>query len=283
MRHRLRQGISARSIRVAVGGAVAAAMAGTMGVAGASQQAAETVISTDASTQFLPSTAAINTGDTVVWNFPAAGVHNAVSSNDVPADPNWKDFVTSAPPSRGEYRYTFTQPGTYTFLCEVHAGMEGTVTVTGSPVTPTPTPSPTTTATPSPTASPIPTASPTATPSPSGNTPPPGGQGSTPAPAGIARADSGAPALSSLRVKAVRHGARVAFKLSESATVTLRVKKRKSGKVVRTLRLQARAGTRTVTVRGARIKRGRYTIELQARDASGNSSPLARSNVRVAR
>jgi plastocyanin len=282
MRQRLRQGISRRGVRVAAALLVVGGMVATMGVAGASQRAAaDETIATDTGTAFIPPDVAISTGDTVTWNFPAPGVHNAASSNDVPADPNWKDFRTSDAPSRGTYSYTFTQPGSYTYLCEVHGGMSGTITVTGTPVTPTPTPSATPTTTP--TSTPTTTPTPTPTPGPSGTTPPVDDHTTTPAPVNIASADSAAPALSGLHLKAVRRGARVTFKLSEPATVTLRFKKRGSSKVVHTERLQARPGTRTVTVKSARLKRGRYTVELQARDATGNTTSALRSNLRIRR
>jgi len=105
----------------------------------------------------------------------------------------------------------------------------------------------------------------------------------TPAPTAAASADKGAPALSVVRVRRVRRGARVTFRLSEPATVTLRFKKRRSGKVVRTVHLQARPGRRTVAVRSSRLRRGRFTIELQARDAAGNRSAMIRSSVRIGR
>ena len=67
------------------------------------------------------------------------------------------------------------------------------------------------------------------------------------------------------------------FRLSETATVTLRFKRRESrqGRAHRCA-LQVRAGTRTVTVRGDRLRRGRYMVELEARDGSGNAAPVQR-------
>ena len=65
--------------------------------------------------------------------------------------------------------------------------------------------------------------------------------------------------------------------------MTLRFKLRGSGKLLRTVTLQARAGTRTVKVRSAKLKRGHYSVELQARDAMGNRSPLKRADVRIRR
>ena len=70
---------------------------------------------------------------------------------------------------------------------------------------------------------------------------------------------------------ALRRAVRVRFRLSEPATVTVHVKR--AGKVVRSARVQARAGTRTLTLN--RFKGGRYTVDLRARDAVGNRSSLA--------
>jgi hypothetical protein len=53
--------------------------------------------------------------------------------------------------------------------------------------------------------------------------------------------------------------------------------------VLRTFRLHVRAGKRTLTLRSDRFHRGRYTVEVQARDARGNTSGLARASVRVQR
>jgi plastocyanin len=57
---------------------------------------------------------------------------------------------------------TFATPGTYTFFCDAHGGMEGTITVTGD-ATPTATPTTTTTATATPTTTATATATPTTT------------------------------------------------------------------------------------------------------------------------
>ena len=60
----------------------------------------------------------------------------------------------------------------------------------------------------------------------------------------------------------------------------MRVERRKSGKVVRTARLQVRAGKRALAVRGGRLKRGRYVVELTARDSGGNVA-TERARLRV--
>ena len=214
---------------------------------------------------------AIETGESVTWDFDGSTVVHNVKGESGPAeDPDWAGYRSQFL-SSGEVSRTFTQPGTYTFVCEAHPQtMTGSVTVTGAAVTPTPTPTPTATptATATATAFPQPTASPTPAP-----------DHGTPAPSGSARLDTVAPAISRLRVRALRRGARVAFKLSEPALVTLRVKRGKA--TVRTVRLAARAGTRTVRL--SRLARGRYTVEIEARDARGNHAAAQRKAVRVTR
>jgi plastocyanin len=273
MRQRQGQGRRRGGTYVAAGMLVACGALAAVGAAGATQQAAEETISATSANQFVPPSVDIETGDTVVWNF-TGGTHNVNGTSGPAEDPEWPQ-VDSGFKSSGEYRYTFTKPGTYAFVCDAHPGMAGTVTATGAAVTPTPTPSAT--------ASPTPTASPSATPTPTPTpTPAPDDHTSTPPPTASASADTAAPALSGVKVKSLRRGARVTFKLSEPAAVTLRVTKR-SGKVVRTVSVQGRPGTRTVTVRSSRLKRGRYTVELQARDASGNRSTLLRAAFRIRR
>ena len=41
------------------------------------------------------------------------------------------------------------------------------------------------------------------------------------------------------------------------------------------------AGKRSVSVRSAKLKKGRYKIEVRARDASGNVSTLASKSLRI--
>ena len=79
----------------------------------------------------------------------------------------------------------------------------------------------------------------------------------------------------------MRRGATVRFTLSENAAVTIRFKK--GSTTLRTARLSARAGSRAVTVRGSKLVKGRYSVEIEARDARGNRAPMARKTVRVTR
>jgi plastocyanin len=281
MSHRLRQALGRRGLQAAAGALVAGGALAGVGAAGAAQN--PTVLGTDGLV-FQPSDITVQTGDTVTWKFDGATQpHNAQNDAEAPSTggdlDRWKDFNT-APTfdfnKPGSFK--FLKPGTYYYLCVVHSSqaMKGVIRVEGDPIEETPTPTPTETATPTPTPTPTPTVSP------SGN-PPVDDHTTTPAPAVDASADRAAPAISAVRLKGARRTAKVTFRLSESATVTLRFSKRGSSKVLRTVRLQARAGTRTVKVHSALLKRGRYTVELQARDALGNRSPALRSSLRITR
>ena len=274
MRQGLKHQVGRRGVRLLAGGVIVGGMVGSMGVAAAAEQQADQTIGADTSTVWLPPEVAVATGDTVTWSWNTSVAHNVAAGAGPPEDPAWagfqSDFGTAVTTS-----YTFTQPGSYGFVCQVHSGMTGTVTVTGDPTDP-PDPTPTPTPTPTPPAA-TPTPAPTVGPS---GTPP---GGATPAPGGGA-ADTTAPALTGLSLRGIRHGAKVSFRLSETATLVARVRRQGSRKVLRTFRLQARAGKRTITLRSGKFQRGRMLrIELQARDARGNASAVQRSSVRVQR
>ena len=200
-------------------------------------------------------------GDTVIWDFsdgPYDNPHNAVSETE-----GW-DFSTGAPSQDHDPdpdRYTFTQNGTYRFICALHPGqMSGTIEVTGG-------------ATGSPSPSPSPSATPSTQPS------DPGIQ--TPRPTGGAQ-DLVKPALQSLGAKGKRRAVRVTFRLSENATVTIRVKR--GNRTLKTVTKQLAAGERSLAVRSAKLRKGRrYKVEVLARDASGNVSTLASKSLRIRR
>jgi plastocyanin len=264
-------GIVAAGVAVAAAGVLAAA-----GAAGAELQATDHAVyahdangscySTDPATSDcaggVRADVSIATGDSVTWHIapPATNTsHNVAGDNDPPEDPSWQGYASDFV-ANDAITHTFDQPGTYDFVCQAHASMVGTVTVTGDPVgTPSPTPS--------------------ATPTPTPIVNPGGGQPTTPAPP--ASTDKVKPTVARIKLKALRHAARVTFKLSENATVTIRVRRGK--KVLKSVRLQARAGTRTVKVRSSKLTKGRYTIEVRARDASGNTSTLATKSLRLLR
>jgi plastocyanin len=250
-------------------------------IAGAAERRADELVNATASNTWAPADVDIETGDTVTWDMDGGNgqLHNVHGEAGPDADPGWTEFTTEFK-SSGTESYTFTQPGAYAFVCQAHAAMKGTITVTGQPATPTATPS----ATETPTRTPAPTASATRTPAATATetpTVPPSTDLVTPAPGRSASADTTPPSLTKLKLRAVRRGARISFTLSESARLTIRFKQRKA--VRRTARRAVHAGRRTVTVRGSRIKRGRYRVEIRARDARGNWGDLRRAHVRVKR
>ena len=239
----------------------------------------------DAALKFKPETITVSVGDTVVWDFTGTTtVHNVVSENDVAADPAWKDYATP-PATTGQFRYTFTQVGEYDYVCDLHRlqGMAGKVKVVNTPVeTPVRTPRPliTATATATATETPTPTPTPTATVAPPTT---PAASRNTPAPAPKWAADKTAPVLT--KVSGRRSGktaARIKWTLSESASLTVKFTKGKSKRSLRTVRLAGRAGTSSLIVRGGKLVKGRYNVQIDARDRAGNRS-TARTTVRIGR
>jgi plastocyanin len=258
-RNRSRAGVHAALAAIAVtAGLAVVSAAGAMGGA-----AEHTIRGTADDTEWHPGELTIQTGDTVTWTFEG-GFHNVASTST-----NW-DFTSGPPPSSNPASYTFTATGVYTFVCQVHPTMDGTITVQDAPVTPTPTPTQTVTPTPTATA----TATPTPTPAPTI-----AGHITTPAPGGST--DTVKPTVDKVRLTALRRAIRVRFRLSERATVLVRAKRAR--KLLKSARVQASAGVRTLTLRSKRLKAGRYTVEIQARDAYGNRSPVTRKRLTLGR
>src|SRR6478736_6515334 len=108
--------------------AVVAAIA--LGMSAAPAQAAKTVVidavDTPASV-FQPANVTVEVGDTVRWEFDQALVAHTVKSQGT----KWAQPIDeSRAPNGAPINRTFTAPGTYNFLCDIHAGMTGSVTVT---------------------------------------------------------------------------------------------------------------------------------------------------------
>jgi plastocyanin len=242
-----------------------------VGEAGAQQAGNEFPVGVDdTALQFRPAEITVSLGDTVVWDFAGSTTaHNVVSENESATDTKWKDFATP-PATEGQFRYTFTQLGEYEYVCDLHRvqGMTGKVTVIAAPV-----------ATPEKTPRPIKTATPvvfaTATPDHSRD---------TPAPSGKAAADKVAPVVSKMSVRgAGRRAARVKWTLSEAAELTFTVHRSGSRKTLRTVRVTGYPGSSALTIRGSKLKGGRYFVWINARDAAGNRSEAVRAVVRIAR
>jgi plastocyanin len=208
--------------------------------------AAETVVTGSDALVWDPPRVTVALGDTVRWTFPnTTQVHNVASDSD-----NWSYASPLATPAP-DGTFTFTAPGTYRFICEVHSSMTGDVAVTDASGEPPPPPPP----------------------------PPPSEQ---PFPNDTSEFafesggfDTTRPAL---RASARRsaHRVRVAFRVSERSVV--RVELLRGGRTVKRRTVPtARRGS--VTVRGLRA--GRYVARVTATDVAGNRSAARRLAVRV--
>ena len=82
-----------------------------------------------------------------------------------------------------------------------------------------------------------------------------------------------------MRVQHRPRGARVSFRLSERATVTVRLER--GGKVVKTRHVRG-SGSLRVTVQDRRALRpGRYRVQLRAEDLAGNRSGIRTARITV--
>jgi plastocyanin len=228
-----------------------AALAAPATAAGQTVQAVDGTAADGFNNRWTPAEVTVKSGETVTWSFAGTtGFHNVASDPDLSRGDSWSfrngDPLVAPPPAS----HRFDRPGKYAFLCEIHGTtMVGTVTVTDAAGNPPPPPPP----------PPL-----SAQPWPNDQRPP-----ST-----LEALDHDRPRLTRVRAAATDRGARVRFRLSEAARVTIRVKRGR--RTVRTRRASVRRGAHAVTVRG--LSAGRYRVEVRARDLSGN-----RSRARAAR
>jgi plastocyanin len=74
---------------------------------------------------FSPLTLTVKAGTTVTWRFDQeSSPHNVVSISSPVL------FNSGGPKGKGTFSFTFTAPGTYPYLCQVHPTMRGTIVVT---------------------------------------------------------------------------------------------------------------------------------------------------------
>lgn len=77
---------------------------------------------TMANNEFQPKDVSVSAGDTITWVNDDSVQHNAVAKTG--------DLPKSELFGQGErYEATFEQPGKIEYVCTVHPGMEGTITV----------------------------------------------------------------------------------------------------------------------------------------------------------
>lgn len=126
-------------------------MAGTVTVVGASATPAPSAgpaVSVEDS-RFTPASLVVPVGATVVWTNHGAGEHT-VSATGL--------FASGRIAPGGTFSFTFATAGAFGYVCDIHAGMAGTLIVGTAPTAP---------------PAPVPTPTPSVTPPPAATTPPP--------------------------------------------------------------------------------------------------------------
>jgi plastocyanin len=91
--------------------------------------AAETVTVDISDFAFQPATVTIQAGDTVTWTNNDSVAHTATSTHD-PAS-----FDGEMEPGES-FSFTFSEPGTFDYICEIHPAMEGTIVVEAAAASP---------------------------------------------------------------------------------------------------------------------------------------------------
>ena len=215
----------------------------------ATVQAVDGTAADNYNNRWTPQTTTIAVGESVTWSFTGtSALHNVASSGA-----NWSfrngDPGSGSPPAS----YTFTTPGTYRFICEVHATtMFGDVLVTDASGNPPPPPPP-----------------------------PPLSEQPFPNDAGPPSAfevdDALAPRLTRLAPRSWHGGARLRFRLDEPAVVSVRA--RRARLTVKRVRGMYLRGRRKLTIR--RLEPGRYRLDIVARDLAGNRSRTRHVRVSV--
>ena len=70
----------------------------------------------------------IPVGTTVTWVNDGSEVHTSTSKESSPDSVKWNSGILL---STAEFSFTFNQPGTFGYICDVHPFMTATITVTG--------------------------------------------------------------------------------------------------------------------------------------------------------
>jgi pyruvate/2-oxoglutarate dehydrogenase complex dihydrolipoamide acyltransferase (E2) component len=95
--------------------------------------------------RFSPSSTTIHVGDTITWTNDGPSSHTATARNG--------GFDTGVLKKGHSASHTFTQPGTFTYFCQIHPFMHGTIVVLAATTSTTPASgAPTTSTTPAATA-----------------------------------------------------------------------------------------------------------------------------------
>ena len=79
---------------------------------------------------FNPGSMTVNVGDTVVWTNTGEAPHTATSQSGPAA------FDSGRLETGQTFSFTFTVPGTYSYICSIHPEMQGTITVAAAAAPP---------------------------------------------------------------------------------------------------------------------------------------------------
>ena len=71
--------------------------------------------------QFVPNQQIVAVGTTVTWTNTDGEEHDVLSDDNTLSSPPVEPGTT--------WSFTFTAPGTYHYICDLHANMDGTITV----------------------------------------------------------------------------------------------------------------------------------------------------------
>jgi plastocyanin len=198
---------------------------------------------------FNASTVNINAGESVTWNFLEAS-HNVKGTG-------WSGNDSFG---KGTFSRKFPAAGTFSYVCEAHSSMKGTVVV-------------------------APAAAGPATPGGTGAAP-----GTTPGTPGFipGAQDLIAPAITGLRARVPRKRTRpvLSLRLSEAATVVVSVRSMRRGNAAaapKFARRKAKAGANRFALPVSVRRAGRYRVSVAAVDAAGNESRIQSATMRVSR
>ncbi len=203
---------------------------------------------------WVPNALNAQQGDTIVWRFTQPGNSVAAQHDIWIVPPGGSPIQVGAQYQGATAQTDVSQVGTYSFYCSIHGGlapggMNGTITVgAGDP-------------------------GPPVDPGEAWKTAPPPTTGPAPAintfdlPPVFETGDTTPPAVTVMSVSGVRRGARVRVRVSEAATLTVRM--RRGSKTLASRRVRVNAGTKSVTVRTrSRVKTARARLQITATDAA---------------
>jgi plastocyanin len=187
---------------------------------------------------WVPNALAAQQGDTIEWHFTQPGNSLAAQHDIWIVPPGGTPTQVGAQYLGPTAQTAVSQVGTYSFYCSIHGGlaaggMNGTITVGADDPGPPVDPGEAWKTAPPPTTGPAPAVNTYAL------------------PPVFESGDTTAPAVRIMRVSGARRGARVQVRVTEAATLTIRMQR----------------GARTLVARRVRVKEGTTSLTVQARSA----------------